>query len=299
MKKLDPRAWAILTEAEKNSLSLQFGLGKSSWEAGEMLKRSHYKYLEIKQRAEQFLKMFTEHFVYFRDVIPYGYDCTNVIREYLLLCIEKRYKPQMAVRKLKLTHPSITKAKINEELISTLKRWSKDPDLDMQQIVHIIKEFDRWNNFRILPLAIGEPSAFKRRLKNNHKKHIKILTAIPEISIKRIKKVFCPKKWETDFLYFPYLSPTPKLIKILKKPTHIEVFNKACLYLFKSEDEANEYITAIYGYTFGGKRDCKNGLIFWPKYREHIKNAHNYTDIQNITTHRKYLRLAMEKLEIL
>lgn len=50
---------------------------------------------------------------------------------------------------------------------------SEDPwDLDSMRL---ILEFDRWNNFRILPRMLQQPSAFKRRLNKKDKIYIKYL----------------------------------------------------------------------------------------------------------------------------
>ena len=50
------KAWDCLTEQEQNSLFLNLSNGLSARETGEILKVSHYKYLEIKARAEKLFK---------------------------------------------------------------------------------------------------------------------------------------------------------------------------------------------------------------------------------------------------
>lgn len=54
MERHQELAWDCLTDAEKNSLMFIQGKGLSTWEAGEILKMPHYKYLELKARAEKF-----------------------------------------------------------------------------------------------------------------------------------------------------------------------------------------------------------------------------------------------------
>ena len=41
------KAWQILNKDEKTALMLTFNQKKSSWEAGDIMDKSHYKYLEI------------------------------------------------------------------------------------------------------------------------------------------------------------------------------------------------------------------------------------------------------------
>jgi hypothetical protein len=51
MELLTSKAWGLLTEEEQTALKLQLGLGKSSWQASEIMGKAHYKYLEIKKRG--------------------------------------------------------------------------------------------------------------------------------------------------------------------------------------------------------------------------------------------------------
>ena len=62
MKEHQQKAWDMLTDLERNSLYLQMSQGQSSWEAGEILGVSHYKYLELRERSVKFFKMFSEYF---------------------------------------------------------------------------------------------------------------------------------------------------------------------------------------------------------------------------------------------
>lgn len=48
MNEAQQKAWSCLIDKEQQSLFLQLSESKSSWEAGEILKLSHYKYLEIR-----------------------------------------------------------------------------------------------------------------------------------------------------------------------------------------------------------------------------------------------------------
>ena len=58
MNEIQNKAWNLLTEKEKQALTLGLGYAKSSWEVGEMMGLSHYKFLELKERAERFFKLF-------------------------------------------------------------------------------------------------------------------------------------------------------------------------------------------------------------------------------------------------
>ena len=62
MERHQELAWDCLTEQERASLMFIQGKGLSTWEAGEILKMSHYKYLELKARAEKLFKLFSDYF---------------------------------------------------------------------------------------------------------------------------------------------------------------------------------------------------------------------------------------------
>lgn len=62
MNEAQQKAWSCLIDKEQQSLFLQLSESKSSWEAGEILKLSHYKYLEIRERSEKFFRLFLDFF---------------------------------------------------------------------------------------------------------------------------------------------------------------------------------------------------------------------------------------------
>ena len=62
MNEAQQKAWSCLIDKEQQSLFLQLSESKSSWEAGEILKLSHYKYLEIRERSEKFFRLFSDFF---------------------------------------------------------------------------------------------------------------------------------------------------------------------------------------------------------------------------------------------
>ena len=294
---LNSRAWDILLEDEKIALSLQLGMEKSSWESGEILNRSHYKYLEIKYRAEQFLKMFTEHLEVFDELFPKFITGNKIVIFYFRCCIEQRKKPLESMVLIEKEFGKITKSFLNTKIISTLKAWEDNDNAYNKTTLELVKEFDRWNNFRILPKEIQEPSAFKRRIKNYYKKQIKIVSSIHPLAIKKIKKLYETKN--TPYLYLPIITNKPEVIRVKVNKQSCEIFNSLGLYTFKDKDLALEYITNINSYLIKGKKQCKDGLDFWPRYRELIKQASNYHEAMKISSSRKYLQMAMQKYQLL
>jgi hypothetical protein len=289
-------AWSMLTEDERAALTLQLGMGKSSWQSGEIMKRSHYKYLEIKYRAEHFLKAFTEHIKLFDCIIPEGINGNKRVIEYLKICIEERKKPMVALQRMNKIK-RITKVQLNERIIKQLEEWEESDNAYDVTTFHFVKDFDRWNNFRILPKVIQEPSAFKRRIKNTYKKQIRITANLPTISLDKLIKNYQTKNqggW-VPVLY----NRKAQVYKMKINNQSYKIFSNIGLYIFHHKADASEYIEAIEEYVGKGKKACTDGLDFWPIYREVIKKALNYQEIQKITPSRRFLATALSKLEFI
>lgn len=295
--KLNDKAWNMLTMDERSALRLQLGLGKSSWQSGEIMKRSHYKYLEIKYRAEHFLKLFTEYINLFGEVIPPNVSGNKDVLNYLRLCIEDRMKPMAALEILN-KEKRIIKSVLNEKIINQVEEWQDSKNAYEVTLYNLVMDFDRWNNFRILPKAVQEPSAFKRRIKNSYKKQIKVTTNIPTISLDKLIKHYQTKNNPSVWVPLIYKNQ-PAVFKMKLNNQSYSIFKTIGLYVFDYKKDAEEYIEAVAEYTGKGKKACTDGLDFWPKYREQIKKAKNYMDIQKITPSRKYLQTALSKLEYL
>lgn len=300
MRTLHPEAWVILLPDEQQAIILQHGHNKSSWQAGEMLDKSHYKYLEIKYRAEKFLKMFTEHLELFDTLIPVGSNGSLEIKHYFQLAIEKRMKPKDIYAILDLQYGNQARRGREKDIIEQMDEWLKSDDAYNLTLFNLIKEFDRWNNFRILPKEIQEPSAFNRRVKNIHKKHLKVSSTFPDISVPMVEELFGYKKGN-KVVYLPLITDTNRshVIKLRYTAPVMKAITELNLYLFKDKQKADEYLIVAKKYLFKDKseRKCKDGLEFWPKYRQIMKLAENYMPIQNLTPSRKFLIQALEKLQ--
>ena len=89
MNEIQNKAWNLLTEKEKQALTLGLGYAKSSWEVGEMMGLSHYKFLELKERAERFFKLFEGYFSKYPSLVrPNSLD--DRFRDFIEGIIEKR-----------------------------------------------------------------------------------------------------------------------------------------------------------------------------------------------------------------
>jgi hypothetical protein len=293
---INKQAWELLSSDEKMALSLHHGLDKSSWEVGEIMNKSHYKLLEIKYRAEKFLKMFTEHLEKFHELFPNYITGDSHAISYFRSCIEHRKKPMEALEQIEKTG-KMNKTILNDKIRNTLKKWEDSNNVYNATCYELVKEFDRWNNFRILPKDIQEPSAFKRRVKNYHKKQIKNVISIHPIALEKFKKLYCINS--SPSLYLPLLSPQPEILRIKINKACMETINSLGLYTFTRREDATTYSNEVWDYISKGKKQCIDGLDFWPKYRELIKKSKNYHEVMNLVPSRKHLQLAMEKFTLM
>lgn len=302
---MNSKAWDILSDEEKSALSLSINHKKSTWQAGEILNKAHYKYLEIHARAKQFFVMFTEYFKKTGDrIIPEGSEITWDFQEFILCTIEERmgYRDTLKViGKQSSLYAKYAKHR-DDQLVEYMDWLRKHPDPLHRELFDLIKEFDRWNNFRILPESIQEPSAFKRRNKTRLLKHLKNVYSLEQIVIDYLEsKRFRPSK-NSRFLYLPIVSDNYtkgyNVIKVNCLPEVIKYISKELqLYLFDDYDLADDYAHLVEGYLSSKKRTCKVGQSFWPKYRLMIKSAKNYNDVNNIIPRRTKLENAFRDID--
>lgn len=298
--KIDKKALVILTDDEKASLYLQHGEGKSSWQAGEILNRSHYKYLEIKYRAEKFIKMFTEHFLLYPGIIPPAVVLDEDFENYIKYCILERLTLPKAIAKI--SNPLYQRVKSREEeLCRHLAVLRDSKDGDSLNLYNLLIEFDRYNNFRIMPRPYQEPSAFKRRNSTRFKKHLKIAVSLTPLSLFRIKTCLennSPKLKTPAILPLVNLRDNNyELVRVACTEENLDRVSNVSLYLFKSESMAVEFAELVLGYFNGAKRSPRVGLQFWPKFRVIIKNAINYNKVNSIAPNRKHFDAAIRDMD--
>ena len=291
----DKKAWKILDNDEQLSLMLSKGQGKSSWEVSEIIKKAHYKSLEITTRAERFLVMFKEHYDLFPDVdlFPERVRIPSDFKEYFERLILKREKPS-AIYHL-LSNPEIARGSYRrEKLINLFERWESSKRGEEQHMFKIIKEFDRFNNFRILPLMLQEPHAFKRRRK---KQILAVVSRGMKLTKARAEEVDKLKYTGVKQKFFTYIvwdieNSDYEVISIQDTPSNWEVVNKYYLYAFNSYLSAKSFIDLCMTYAGKDIKHVKDGQIFWPVFRERVARATNFNEIHNISKLKPYTPVA-------
>lgn len=286
MKDNQSDAWDCLTPQEQHSLNLTLAQGLSTWEVGEILKITHYKYLELKARSEKLFKLFSDYFAIYPGLIRPACPVDERFRDYLYGSILKRLPKDEALLyagdSAWLVH-SISMDKVVESM-KIIKESDEAWDKDLYKLV---MEFDRWNNFRILPRVIQAPSAYKRRSTKKDKVYLRYLHRIPEYKIRALVDIYWrkgrpDKRYFTAFIsedVFPKtgyaIVPIKRDKKILKELTDLRI------YIFEDQEDA-ELFGHMVNLFFEKTIDNKSGLKFWKEYRELIELAINYKEINNL-----------------
>jgi len=293
---INKEAWDILKRDEQVSLSLSLSHGKSSWESGEIMKKAHYKYLEINARAEKFLRMFTEYFDEYQYLTPANLDIPESFKEYLSLVILSRLTVREAVSRMEDPEYKVTsfREKVIDEILRKLSTATKGVKKDLFDVV---LEFDRWNNFRVLPKYWQQPSAFKRRNKSKELKFLKIMSSLPSISIEKILEVYEFGGMDARSLYVPLVSKVfsekYKILQVKNTTKVVDQLTRMGFLIFDNKTDCQEFGIMVLTYIFKrGTRDNSHvmvGLNFWGKYRDHVKKAINYSTLINYIPNRKFM----------
>ena len=257
--KINADAWNILNDDEKTAVSLSLGHGKSTWEAGEIMSRAHFKYLEIQKRARKFLEIFTNHLEKYGGLFPKDLLLSFAFKEYLILTILERKNISKTVKQME--DPSYGIASRRTKLIiHEIEKLKKVDTESARDLYGLIMDFDRWNNFRVLPTGIQEPSAFKRRNKARNVKHLKSITTLPQFSVLKIiekysytgkyKKVYLP-------LVSRYLENDYRIIGVREKVILINEITRIGLFLFLDRANAEEFAKLVSGYFINSIKNCK------------------------------------------
>lgn len=290
MKDYQEKAWNWLLEEEQNSLFLTLGTGKSSWEVGEMMKKSHYKYLEIKERSEKLFRLFTDFLEVHPSLFRPDGPCQEDFKDYIEAVICHRKKKREAAGYT--GHSENLLNEVNNKKIEKNLRYLKESgdswDNDTYLLIH---EFDRWNNFRILPKMIQWPSAFKRRINKKHKIYIRYLLSqdkMPDWVLEKIKERFYFKTRKAENKYYIALISHSLfketgyfLLPIKRDEEVVNEMSKFFIYVFECKSDADAFAFKVANYRLQTSR-VKLGLKYWPEYRDIVERAVNYSKVNNM-----------------
>lgn len=304
MTEAQKKAWNCLIDKEKHVLFLQLSYGKSSWEAGGMLKLSHYKYLELKERAEKFFKMFADFYAVHDSIFRPDSPCESGFIDYIEATLEKRMTRKEATMMIGDSSNVISKVRSKLLTRNLIRLRDSENQWDHDTLV-LISEFDRWNNFRILPKMMQQPSAYKRRANKKEKIYIKyLLNRVPEwIHIKIIERWKYKAKPSMKKWWICLISPdlyTDGYLLLPIKPTKrvLKEMNRFYIYIFEDRDDADTFGFMVSKFMYKTK-GVKLGQKFWPEYRYVTQKAVNYNNVNNIYFNVKSLDTAYNQHTII
>ena len=304
MTEVQKKAWNCLIDKEKHVLFLQLSYGKSSWEAGGMLKLSHYKYLELKERAEKFFKMFADFYAVHDSIFRPDSPCESGFIDYIEATLEKRMTRKEATMMIGDSSNVISKVRSKLLTRNLIRLRDSENQWDHDTLV-LISEFDRWNNFRILPKMMQQPSAYKRRANKKEKIYIKyLLNRVPEwIHIKIIerwkyKAKPSMKKWWICLISQDLYTDGYLLLPIKPTKRVLKEMNRFYIYIFEDRDDADTFGFMVSKFMYKTK-GVKLGQKFWPEYRYVTQKAVNYNNVNNIYFNVKSLDTAYNQHTII
>lgn len=281
MEEYQNKAWDCLTKQEQDSLFLNLSQGLSARRTGEVLGISHYKYLELKARAEKFFKMFSDYFYIHPSLIRPGAPLTEAFMDYLYGCILKRLTKDEACNYAG-DSAWVLKEFNTKKITENMKRLSNSENPWDKDLYTLIMEFDRWNSFRILPQLLQAPSAYKRRANKKYKVYIKYLNRIPDFKIRYMLDHYWKKSGKVRYIalvssIFEYgyqLVPVGVTDKITQELTDMKI------YIFESQIDAEDFGLQVSRFFEIGTP--RSGLKYWAHFDELIERSINYKSINNM-----------------
>lgn len=282
MQENKAKAWEYLLDLEKQSIYLTLGQGLSGCEAGEILGITHYKYVELKARSETFFKVFSDYFEKHNQLIRPGIGIKPAFRDYIYGCLEKRLSLQEATIFGGEGTWSTQKIR-NEEILNGMKILKESTQVWDNDLYTLIIEFDRWNNFRILPYELQAPSPYKRKSNRQAKAYFRYLRNIPSNTIIKLNKTLWfngKKAW-----YITLISDNFEMgygvIPIQQTNHNMSNLTIQRIYIFPDAQKAEEFGLMVLRQPH--VLTSKDGLTFWKEYQAIIQNALNYEKIDHTT----------------
>jgi hypothetical protein len=289
----DNPAWKCLNLDEQTAITLKHISGKSSWEIGEIMGKAHYKMLEILQRGEVLMKLFTNYYKYEENFPPTDLAIDKPLYEYLQGCIVGRNMPGSVIKGI--DNPVFQKPLSRDKMINkAIEVWVKSSNQRLVLLSHTILEFDRWNNYRILPESIQEPSGFKRRNKNAEKKRIASWVEIDKTILYHLEEELSIQE---DHAYkgmgfcvlFQGSFSLGKIKRFTINDHTIKVLSSYKIYLFPENKPTELFKELVEEYFSNGSNTPRIGQDFWKKYRDLVELAINYKEVQGIKPEREQI----------
>lgn len=285
MNEYEERAWSILDEMERSVLILNLTHGKSIREVGSILKKPHYRCLQVKERAESLFKLMINHYSNYGSLFSPNSPTNKEFRSYIESLIEDRSTIKEAHCKSETANLMIPRLR-ERYIIKNMEYLGLSHDEWDKSTHNIILEFDRYNNFRILPKVLQRVSPFKRKYTKDMLRYLEGMTNHNDVRLDYLLSLVGKTKKEETCIYVVLFSYERfdfgyKVLPIYFKNKNLNIFKENKYYLWDDIENADYFGTVVANFMY---KEKNSGIAqkFWGKYREHIKLAINYKEVNNI-----------------
>lgn len=287
--------WKYLLPDEKIALSLKFGFDKSIWQVGMVIQKPHYKSFEVINRSLRYLDLYTEFFSEFDDILSPNTAITNKDFITYIRCILVSRKTLNETYDI-INNPNYLLSSNKVKMVSSQMELLKASKNAHDKHLHdFIIEFDRWNNFRILPIHLQEPSAFKRRDKRRLMKLLNTFLTIEPGVIDIIKKKFAinPNRSTGEISYLILFDKRETInyhiIPVDISSNEYSYLSERGFIIYKKRPDAEKCARLVSEYYLDdAQKTSSEGIIFWNNFRNLLSLSLNYITISKINPMRNY-----------
>lgn len=267
------KAWRILTKKEQAILRLFYVEGKTPNETSVIVNLRKYKLDEFATRAKKFFLIFSEYFEYNEDLFSPEMPISHPVKEYFKLVIYDRVRPKAASKKLgypEIVYPSTRYTTLNAALADLNRAGFMDT-------VELIRTFDAWNNFRVIPKEFSKPSPFSRRQQRAYAHIIRAVSELTPLGYRTIKEL--NKVNPEPHLFIPivadFIDMGLEILEVTDNTNNITYYSRNHIPLFKDCKDAQYLGELIFDWTKLQNKMGKPSISFWANIKKVIKKANN------------------------
>ncbi len=274
------KAWDHLTNLEQMALQLTIVAQRSKQEAAIIMNIAPYKFNELLLRARRFFLLFTEYYETYSRLLPENVQLSPEEYSFFTAILLERNRANDVVKddpqfRNLVRYPS------REKLWHTYLTEIQKEGIHGQALFILLKEFDKWNRFRILPKEYQLPSPFSRRRIKQFKKIKDQLNNITDLGWEILLKEYSTTKPPLSFLpTFRMGEPRVEIVKLSRNT--LAYFTNNQLPLFSSEPRAKSFIELTHDYNSLRKKSPHSSQKFWASFRLILADAINYNELLNI-----------------
>lgn len=271
------KAWEHLTKKEQMSLSLTIVSERSKKEASIIMNLAPYKFTEIYLRARKLFVLFSQYYEENDSLLPPGTIVSDDFKAFVSLLVKNRLTPSQVLEQPEFLELAQNKVRLRKwtELMSSLGFIGR---LDT---IELLREFDRWNNFRILPKKYRLPAAFPRRRNRVLKNIWTNLNAISDYGWDILEQTYGTT--HPPMTYMPIVRERGfTAIAIDQREGVLDYMERNKIPVFNKKEDAELLAELMFDYNHLKKRSTYSARKFWANYRTQFKKAQNYEQLMGL-----------------